>query len=297
MGEPGTINNLADLGAAIQERDHVTYEQEFARVLEGKLSEVVPGRFNVSKHLKERGVDHILVTPFKLHLPEGDEQAVAVSVIFNDAQKVFSFQIRADGSLNGEARDYQHDLDREQVALDVIDIVDRIGLGLWTPIDANILAEKDPGDPEEEPSEEEATSSRSGKNVVDPERLAFLNGQENMLFGAVNKDLGFEGYHVGVFSRGLVFEHPKKSNAAFVLRTDSELVDPDDPEIFARPAERRLSLEARQAIIQDRVLPLIKRAPSKKSLMDLGAVRIVHQANTETWKEKMQRVIDEKIVR
>ena len=108
----------------------------------------------------------------------------------------------------------------------------------------------------------------------------------------MDEAIGFKGYHIAVFSKFLLIEHPQVGNAVYI-------VDFKDPiqvneEIFEKPAFERVDDEFADRTIRTQCIPIFKEAKTKSQLREkFGAVKIVH--TQDTWQNRLQTAINERV--
>ncbi|MBU6414621.1 hypothetical protein KGQ34_00005, partial [Patescibacteria group bacterium] len=245
-------------------------EQAFKETLAGKFSELPGGNFvsalpgvesiSVTRPVHERA-NHITADIF-YRKPETDKLAHA------------TFTLGEQGRLSGVIPKELGNITREQIIDEIVDMYRRINLNFWEylPEEKDIVLS---GHEDRGIDGKERAPAR-----VDLRRLEFLENQPDVLFGFLQKNVGFNGYRGFVFPKFFVLEHPVAENAAFFI--DFEKKDYlDIGERKKLPPEQRLPKDERKKILETYWLPI--RPKTKSTVESEGrASRVVHKP-TDAW--------------
>ncbi len=293
MSEKQPIKSFEDLGKVVAEEkaEKVQKTREiFDRSLKGKFEDVVGGHFGSAS--KNPNIESIAIAPV---FPEKGNPVIyaRLNYLTKEGQsKVSRWSIFENGDISGRV---PPDLDMTpgDVRLEIMRTIEPIHFRLWEKTKLPIVPASDETERMLTPKEKaELKEEESEDKYARPERLKFLEDQQQFLFGFVNNKSGFDGYAIAVFPNCLVAEKPEWGNAAYVLDLKTPIAIDDDT--FKRPADERVGKKDRYMIIDQTWGPIAEKAKTRLQLKyELGAERIIH--DEETWRDKLQKALDARL--
>jgi len=280
------MHDFNTFGDALIERKRQENRKIFDRVLKGKFEKISAGDFESALP----PLESISIIPVQISEKEGHVRHSLNAVVYyrthSGAEKHITWSVFEDGTISGFLpKDLS--IAREDLAGEILNTVERIHFDFWRKTDLPILPKSDEDD-------REPIEPKGGKREdrpLQPERLEFLRGQQSILFGFVNERNGFRGYHGAVLPHGIILEHPRFGNAAYVVRLSEPIVD-TDTDVFDKPSIARVDDATARKILEKVWAPIAKQAETRGELRDkFGAKRIVH--TPDTWQRHLQAAIDE----
>lgn len=244
------------------------------------LSSIPEGNYST----RLQGVDSISITK-----PEGENPKNLNITFYYETEgktKSLTLPLFKDGTLSGGLPKDLPNLSKDGVKKEVVDIFDRIQLPLWEMLDPSILPPEQTGIPVQiSPG---SSSKKLPRMVI--ERIEMLVNQPDVLFGGVDKAKGFEGYHLLVFPKFMVLEHPSAQNAAFFVLFKEAI--PTSDIRFDFPPGQRLSSKQRKNILDQYWLPI--KDKTKPEVVQLGVAERVRHLPKDNWMEQMQKELDKR---
>jgi hypothetical protein len=262
------------------------------RLSHGGIIQIPPSRFESSVPVGDLTKSRTLVLT-----PHNEKSATAVFYYTNDSGKEIgtTFTIRADGMIMGKIPKELEGA-RHLIEAEISDVISEIQIGMWHDVAFDGFV-----------SEDERTIESTGAPIpdinpdeprIDPERLAFLTSQRNILLGAYNGRL--DDYHLIIFTKrpnedgtmGLfaVLENPTEGNAAYVVDLSDDSFTP--PEGFSHPW--KFDQTEAEAMVRDNWDPISRQFATRKELRALPNFvgRVVHSGSDEQWQSRFQEVLD-----
>jgi hypothetical protein len=195
-----TIKNLEGLKAALEQKRATSLKEQFDKILSGKFNAVPNGNFQT----KLKGIDSVSIVRQK----GGGGLSV---ILYRDGGKRHeTLSLFSDGTVSGKIPEGVL-ASRQDILEEVLRIVDLVGVEAWHHVSDEMLPEG-PWFPEQK-----TDKIGGGKKGVDPERIRFLAGQDDFLFGFDGGNSGFRGYYGYVFPWGVVLEKGEWQNAAYFI--------------------------------------------------------------------------------
>lgn len=250
----------------------------FKKVLAGKFDKVAKGNFE-SHDLPP--ITSITFLPF---YNEATGKKIIYATIFysvGDKESQTTWSIFENGIISGKIPpDLAPENKRKQIELEILSLIEKVNLDFWHQTDVPIGLEEDEGQERELPPPGEGPK----KDLERPERLEFYRGQPGVLFGAIDKKNGFDGYKLIVFQGEnndfFILDKEFLKNAAFIIDLSPE---------ERLKLENVASKEERDALLKRHWAGLRQRAKTRKEMVAiLGAKKIVHN---KTWEQRMQQEI------
>lgn len=191
---------------------------------------------------------------------------------------------------------------KEEIALEIISLLERIGPSFIHITDLDILPSQDRKLIEEdrEKGGDKEGDGGDSERPIDPERLKFFRSLKDAKFISANRFKGLKGYMVVFFDNKpfLIVENEYKGNAVFkVGLPESVDMKAIEEELLARKSQegnREISKEELRVAVEDRYWrPISEKAKTRSELRALGAQRFVHTPGT--WQETIRQAIESKI--
>ncbi len=275
------IKSFEGLSAAFENRD-------FERVLKGRFHRIPPGSFQSELS----GVSSITVVP----VPQKEHPSFNVTLNYetkSNQTRHATFTMFDDGVLSGRVPS-DLGVSKEEIKREVIRIMETIRLDFWHVMDIDILSGADVGEHEEEEEGLKDGGRGSGKEGIDPKRLAFLEQQQAALFGFVGRG-GFNGYIAVAFQNPtsresfVVLENQEMGNAVYIVPLEEPVAE--DPKMLEKLKKGAVPREELDTIIERVWIPIAEKAPTRQQLRrKCGATRIFHSGLD--WMAREQEVID-----
>lgn len=262
------------------ENPEQSLKEKFNAVLAGRFDDVPNGNYLTELP----GIDSITI--FR------GENALSVVIYYDNHKRHETLSLFSDGVLSGRIPK-KLDIDNDQVLAEVIRIADSVDIGAWHHVDDDILP---PGFwPKQEEKDGEAGKEKQiSMPRTDSERIKFLTGQEDFLFGFDGRNSGFQGYYGYVFPWGIVLENDMVGNAAYFIDFDTPIAKDDAGGLRVAKRGERASLEqkekvatARDEIISRYWKPM--KSVSKYEALQRGHKRLIH--GSKNWTEEMAKAI------
>jgi len=285
--ENASFRSFGDLGKkmGIEPTPELSPTQElFQKVLAGKFDKVAKGNFE-SKALPP--IASVTFLPFH---NEATGQRIIYATMFYDKpgnkEGQVTWSIFENGIISGQIpSDLPLQDKRKEIELELLSIIEKVNLDFWHQTNVPIGLVEDEGK-----DREEISTSKGGTRDrrEDPERMEFYVNQPGVLFGALPKADGFDGYKLIVFKGDIndffILDKGITKNAAFII---------DLPPEQRLEIERAASEEEREELLRRHWLSMRQRASTRKQMVEvLGAKKLVHN---KTWKDRMHQEIKKRI--
>lgn len=255
----------------------------FKKVLAGKFDKVAKGNF------ESHGLPPITSITFTPFYNEATGQRIIYATMFysvGDKESQTTWSIFENGVISGKIPpELAPESKRKQIELEMLSIIEKVNLEFWHQTDVPIGLEEDEGQERELPPLGGETPKKGPER---PERLEFYRSQPGVLFGAIDKKNGFDGYKLIVFKGEnndfFVLDKEFLKNAAFIIDLSPE---------ERLGLENTASKEERDALLKQHWAGLRQRARTRKEMVAiLGAKKIVHN---KTWEQRMQQEIEKRV--
>lgn len=251
-------------------------QSRFENILKDKFKEVPPGAVFPSKISDTETISFF--APPKSEDPKN--LYVIVGYKEGGMDRHANFSLFNDGTLSGRIpRALEGRVRSEDILREVINDAETLDMDInfWLTVDMEKIFPSGPWPEKERPSR---GGGGGGKPNIDRDRLKFLRGQSEALFGFVNgREGGFRGYRGFVFPNFVLLEHPETENAAYFI---------DIPRIEKNRADISL-LDKMNFMRKDWVREL---SISRPEHIARRTKRIIHEGR---WPVEMQEEIDKRL--
>jgi hypothetical protein len=282
---PGPLKSFEALHKTFNEERRVKSKELFERALKGKFESVAKGEFEC----KLPPLTSISIIPVKVE--SGEERRITLNVRIyytgeGERERACNWNIFEDGVVSGKVP-ADLPLTHEEITTEIYRIIEQVNFEFWHQTDLTILPESDTAE-DREPGEQEQ-SLRKKRPVIDEERLKFLEDRPDALFGFVNSQNGFNGYHGVVLRNGIILEHPRWGNAAYIVPLPERV--PVAGGTSEKAPASRMGDEEKDELLSRLWEPISRAAHTRKALCEqFGATRIVH--TRDTWKKRIREAIE-----
>ncbi|KKS36813.1 MAG: hypothetical protein UV01_C0017G0015 [Parcubacteria group bacterium GW2011_GWA2_42_14] len=260
--------------------------ERFNKLLAGKFSEVPNGNFKT----RMEGVDSLTIT-------RQGEKGLSVVLFYDNHKKHTTFSLFEDGILSGRVPK-ELKINNDQILDEILRIIDSVEISSWHHVSDEILP---PGFwPETEDDGKKQKEKLAGQvyERIDPERIQFMTGQKDYLFGFDGENSGFRGYFGYVFPWGIVLENSRVGNAAYFLDFNTTLGDMAEkvktPERGIRVSknEKEKINHNREIILEQYWRPVASK--SKYEARNIGLKYFIHRG--KDWQGAMAKEINDRRV-
>jgi hypothetical protein len=280
--EFGNFSSFKDFGSAAKEAENQQKEQlaneKFEQVAKGKFPRIIKGNFRTALP----GLVSVSIIPVELKDGRWTVNVIPFYLDSRGKEAHTTLRLEENGQFTGQLPK-DATVSKTDLKIEVLEIIEKENVGFWHATDQAIIPEKDILIGEEEVLEQESGTEQ----YVDPGRLSFYSSQPGVLFGAVSRRDGFDGYKLVYFNGQqkdfIVLDNDNAPNAAFILDLDKNHQLPKT--IDSATVEKHLAQVWS---------PIVAQARTKRELKRIGAVKIVHN---ETWKRRMQEQINARLSR
>ena len=287
--ETASFKSFAELGRSLGQKEPAVETKDpakelFNKVLAGKFDKAAKGNFEF------QALPPITSVTFLPFHNEATGQRILYATIFyvgaNNKEGQTTWSIFENGVISGKMPpDLLLQEKRKEIELGLLSRIEKVNLEFWHQTEVPIGLEEDEGQKRELPGEGKGGGA---KRKEDPERMEFYVNLPGVLFGAIPKSEGFDGYKLIVFKGDIndffILDKEFTKNAAFIL---------DLPPEQRLQFENTVSEQEREMLLREHWLGLRSRASTRKQMVEiLGARKIVHN---KTWKERMRQEIEKRV--